>query len=399
MAPGGGEAMFDLPLVVLALVATLVTWVQVVSRVVAPRIHVDLACSKTSIAYGTTTELAVTVRNPTRFPCPFLKCTIPLPDGLSVIAQAKAPTSNPREGKPSSATPDAEEVRPNESATTSLILSVGPLESVTVRFRVKGLRRGRHPVQRVSLDVSDGFTMKSVTKSFAFFVIITVHPRRIDAKRSETALNQWGPRTSPTKLSPTSVDWVDMRPYAMGDSFRDIAWMPSARRGELIVLERSSTMNQQAVLIVSVRSSEWLWASNGAFADQVYETTFALVEALSRQGVHLLLFCDARQPSAKTSRDRHLVFQEDGIWTPRLAERVGHRLGSMPASPSVSLGEILADVERRVSSPTKIVVLLGYEDSAIRHHVNALARRGHSVDVIKLTPSTAPTNQGEVNLP
>lgn len=374
-------------LIIAALIVALLGWVQIVHGLVAPRLEADMSASNNSLAYGHSTDIVVTVRNPSRFPCPLVKGHVELPEGLS---HNQSPTEDPH-NLPNFIQTSAP--LPNWSSrreSVEFVLSLRSRESVTIRISVRGVRRGRQQVQGLTLRISDGFTTRREVKTIPTVIMVTVHPRRIASRSRTPSQNPVGLMTSQRKWSPTSLDWIDMRTYAPGDAVRDITWMASARRGELIVLERATSMSQRLVVLASVRVSKHTWEGHPNQADRIYETTFALIEALSKQGIQCLLYCDGYwRYGRQYGSDHHLVFSGEGFWNSRVRHHLGHLLGSVAAYPAVSLTNILSEIRRTVPPPTQLILVIRYEDDFIRRQISQFRRAGYDVETILVSSSTS----------
>lgn len=363
--------MIALGLIVPALLAALLVWIQLVRRVVNPNVTVAAALTRSSVPFEGRVEIVVTLTNPTPLPCPSVTCEVELPRGLSSAAGAEQ--------------------------KVSYALSLGPREVVKLHFPVIGERRGRHHIQHLSLRLSDGFTMFRQMKNLEVFLTVTVHPRRTAPQRAEARMHRLGSLASARKLAPTSVDWVDMRPYTMGDSIRDVAWMISARRGELTVLERALSLNREVVLVVSVRVSSVVWEGRRSFADAVYEMTYAVMEQLTRRGIQFLLYCDAFWADDRRKTRAQWVLKGDGMWTTRAQQQMGHVLGSLSNNPSIPISSIMDEVVRQIPSPARLIVITGYLDAATRSHLWRLNRQGYTVETLWVDPLVTDTADEEVS--
>ncbi len=382
------------------LVVALMVWVQLVQRIVAPRIQAEVLCAKASIAFNASVEITIALSNPTWLPCPLLRWEINLPAGLPMVTgqggvaevQAPAPTLVPSVHRKATWAANGTKV--------SMALALRAREAVAVRFDVLGARRGTHHLQSLKLEIADGFTLHRETRGFSPFVTVTVHPRRIVGQRPTVPPNRLGMVNARAKLAPTALDWVDLRAYRMGDSLRDVAWMVSARCGELTVLERATAMDPVVVVVASVRISELRWEGRADHADRVYEATYTLIEQLSKQGVQWMLYCDGFWGYGHRPANRHRVLRGEGAWTSSAHQQAGHVLGSLSEYASVALTGILAEVRGDIWPPATVIILTGYEDNATRQEMSTLRRQGYRVEVRKvLAVSDCDVKQGEVHTP
>jgi uncharacterized protein (DUF58 family) len=367
--------MTALALLGVGLLAALMAWREIVWRLVVPTILASLDLSPSSVPHQGEVEVAVTVTNPSWFPCPLVRCEIALPDGLepeagSPVRQALV---SPLVGQPPGLSSQAKHV--------VFTVSLAPHEAVTVRFHVKGVRRGAHRIQGIRVEFGDGFTGRREQRMFVIARTAVVHPRLHDGTGARLLARRLGPTTMWRKVTSTASDWVDLRPYAVGDSVRDIAWMPSARSGSLIVLERASAMRYHVVIVTSVRASHLRWEARTDLADRIYEAAFSLMQEVSRRGAEVSLYCDAYWTMSRMRSSGHRVLTGAGGWTPRFQHHVGHSLGVLSVYQTVPLSQVLTEVGHAMPDAALVVVILAYEDDATRQAVLRLSERGHIVEL------------------
>lgn len=362
--------MIALWLGILGAVGAMLAWVGLVRRIVAPQVDAGMTVEPSSMPFGHTARLVIRLKNSSPLPCPLVTGRFTLPPGLELVTPEGVPDPHrQRRG-----------LLPSDGQPVAFALTLGRRQQATVSFWVKGARRGRHAIQRLTLEVSDGFTGHREVMTFPVFVQVTVHPRRSLLRGARVQENFLGALTAYRKLAPTSVDWVDMRPYQVGDPIRDIAWMTSARRGELIVMERASSMSHVVVLVVSVRISAYTWQVHADHADRMYELALAFLEKLSRDGAVCYLYSDGYWGDGWKKPLHHLVLKGDGLWSPRTRQQAGHILGSLSAYPSVPLPQILSEVQRAVDPPARVLLAMAYEDEELQLKMKDLRRRGYHVE-------------------
>ena len=359
-----------LGLAVLGLLVAFVAWNQAVRQIAVPRLTADVRATRGSVPFGSRVELLIHIENPTRVPCPLVQCRIPLPAGLDLPEADAARLGSDRS-------------RTFGEKAVAFSVSLGAREAVTVHVGLIGSERGRQAVQVLKLRVSDGFTVMRDEESYPLRLSVIVHPRRLAPIGRRLPLMLLGATASQQKLTPTSVDWVDLRDYQPGDSVRDVAWMISARRGNLIVMERDTARHQQLVVVTSVRVSSVPWEARDDFADHVYETAQALIEEAALKDGECLLFADGYWGDGRGRVMRHQVLRLDGGWTAHNRLEAGHILGTLSSHSSVTLDRLLAEVRRTLPSPTRVVVVADFVDDAARRAMTRLGRDGHQVDVVR----------------
>ncbi|MDQ0189434.1 DUF58 domain-containing protein [Alicyclobacillus cycloheptanicus] len=354
------------------MVGVMVGWHQVWKRVVAPQVEAELEADVRSLPYGESACVTVKVKNHAWLPAPMVRCAIDLPAGLSLRDAAKSAAQSAR-------VPEG---------NISLAVSLRPREMVKASYQVYGVARGTYRVTTLTLTLSDGLLSAGEARKLDAFVSFVVHPKKGRAPRVTEHMTRLGAVPSSRRRIPTSLDWVDVRPYQFGDSVRDIAWLLSARRNELIVVDRASSFANDAIVVVSAQVDRDYWAADAGTVDRVCEAAYAIIEQLIRQGTTVRLYTNTAL-QGKTSSKRHHLMTLSGRWSAKQDMALGHALGAIPVFSNARLEQVLQEVAREAVGPCPIKVVTAYWDDAIDMQVQRLRRRGHSVEVHALQPIAA----------
>ena len=354
--------------IILAMILALVAWRQIFHGTVGPKILAEATYSTGSIEYGGTCELVITIRNPTMLPAPLVACEFQLPLGLSV----RPPTG------------DDDGPLDEEERRVSVAVALKARESASIRYVLYGIKRGRQRIGEFGLALSDGFTPRHQLRDVNIAQSVIVHPRKEKDTLELVPVNQIGSMPSLRKLFPTSLDWVDMRPYRVGDSVRDISWTTSARHGELIVLERATTVAQHVIVVVSLQVADEFWLGDSALAEKVIASSYSLITDLLHQGAMFTLYTNAAVRQQSRSANRHALMMSEGPWSARLEFNLGHVLGALPIYSHVSLAAVLAEVGANALEPSRILVITGYESAATERAIARLTRAGHRVETVRI---------------
>ncbi len=129
--------------------------------------------------------------------------------------------------------------------------SHGTDSRVSFSYALQGLRRGRHPIGPLRVNVLDPFGLVFRRHKFGSPELLTVLPRRVD-------LRPIAPRGTSedgaTRPAPQHVglgeDDVIARSYLPGDAMKRLHWKATAHRGELMVRQEEQQLTPRAAVIL-----------------------------------------------------------------------------------------------------------------------------------------------------
>ncbi len=129
--------------------------------------------------------------------------------------------------------------------------SHGTDSRVSFSYALQGLRRGRHPIGPLRVNVLDPFGLVFRRHKFGSPEPLTVLPRRVD-------LRPIAPRGTSedgaTRPAPQHVglgeDDVIARSYLPGDAMKRLHWKATAHRGELMVRQEEQQLTPRAAVIL-----------------------------------------------------------------------------------------------------------------------------------------------------
>lgn len=345
-------------------VFSLTFWSYWWQRSVLPQIAGEMEVDSTSIKNGGCLHATFTVRNNSRLPAPFVLCRMTLPSGLCLRDPAQGGAESEHE------------------RALAVSVSLRPLEAVSATFTLYGTRRGIQHLREFQLELSDGWTPRRVHQSISIYRLISVHPKDVshtgEPEQNSTPLGQ---RVRNRKRFATSQDWIDLRPYRAGDSPRDMAWNVSARRGELIVLERADSESPDAIVVVNVQTNpDFLFGTNTKASEACLEDGFHLTQSLLREEASVIVYTNAVQHGRSRAVNAPLLNQK-GPLTPSAAHRTGDAFGRLLEQTAFSFARLLRLVRQQTLTPTRIVVVTTYDDAESRAALSELERAGHHVSV------------------
>lgn len=350
--------------VIALLIGALLFWSYLWVTHVLPHISAELAIDSTSIPYGSSLQVHLTIRNTARLPAPFVHCEVLLPAGLSLV-------------------PLQEMNEPSKPLSVSLSLKAR--EVVTVTFTLYGVRRGVHRLHEFRIKLADGWTPRRHDLTLQFYRQITVHPALV----SHTGSSQRDPQplgtvTRMRKWYATSLDWIDLRPYRVGDSLRDIAWRTSARRGDLVVLERADTQTPDAVMLLNVQTlASYTLGTVSETVEEVCQDSYFLARELLQEGARIALYTNAVQYGKKKSAHPRFL-TVSGPLSQATDHTLGHALGQLSPYAFFSFARLIEIARLTERTPTRVIVVTGYEDADSDRQLTELSRMGHTVAIHRL---------------
>ncbi|WP_188882171.1 DUF58 domain-containing protein [Alicyclobacillus cellulosilyticus] len=372
-------------LVLLGVILLLRVWRALWSERVLPKLRAQVEVSRHSLPFGTACTVTITIENASRLPAPLVVCELPLPPGLG-LHPPHVPAHTAGGGTPGSRPASAEgPFARSYPERLSLATSLRGRELVAARFTVYGVQRGVQQLGELTLRLADGLTPQRAHRQIPVHRFLTVHPRHIPAAAADAAMQRIGPALTRRKLFATAQDWIDLRPYQPGDPLRDVHFVLSARRGELMVLERPLSIADEWVLVVNVEPSRGAMGGSVRLADAAIECAYAIALRLLRREADVTVYSNALW----AGRGQHRVLNARGPLTSAVSHRIGHVLGQLPHIPHVTFDRLLDELIAALPQPVQVVVITPYQDEGTAGRLAALRRRGHEVAVVPVA-ATAP---------
>ncbi len=156
---------------------------------------------------------------------------------------------------------------------------------VDLQYRVTGVRRGVHPIGRLSVRFTDPFGLARRNIVLGDRTLVTVAPAVIDLPPLvDYAGEAGGTLHTTTNQLGQGADNLVARPYVPGDSMRRIHWRATAHRDELMVRQEEQESTPEASVVLDLGVLRW---SNEALsapgADPGFETAVSMcVSAVAR---------------------------------------------------------------------------------------------------------------------
>jgi uncharacterized protein (DUF58 family) len=171
-------------------------------------------------------------------------------------------------------------VRPTE-------LDVLPGGRARVEIEVTGRRVGRHGLHGLALGASGVGAAFDVPLTFANVLGIEVVPRAVASGLVSPRGGRMRADPAPGRARSRLGDGTELREVreiVPGDSFRKIAWKPSARRGKLMVREMDVDERDVVWIVLDVSPEGWDGPVGEAPLDRAVETAAAFAIERARHG-------------------------------------------------------------------------------------------------------------------
>ncbi len=163
---------------------------------------------------------------------------------------------------------------------------------VSFSYGLQGLRRGRHPIGPLKVQVLDPFGLVYRRHSFGAAEPLIVLPKRVDlpalAPRGES--DAGATRPAPQHVG-VGDDDIIARAYLPGDAMKRLHWKATAHRGELMVRQEEQQINPRMGVFLdteprtqgTARDSKGVWEHSPTFEWGIVAAA-SIVHHLGRNG-------------------------------------------------------------------------------------------------------------------
>lgn len=232
-----------------------------------PRLGVTRRFSPPVVAAGTSTAVAIAVRNRSRRTLDGAHWRDRVPDGLDAPAEAVLPALGAYEG----------------------VLPSGD-DTVHLEYRLRLPRRGVYGIGPMRIGVADPFGLARIDRDAGSRHEVVVTPRVTPLERAlGSAASVDGVLHGLQRRSHPNSDELIAREYRYGDPLRRVNWPATARRGELMVREEEQRGDPEIrILLDTVLAGQAAAGARAEWADRVHFGFELGVEVAASIGVHLL---------------------------------------------------------------------------------------------------------------
>ena len=135
------------------------------------------------------------------------------------------------------------------------MLTMKPFSRHTRRIKVRCVKRGLYSFVRVNVSTSDLLLLEKITHTFDNDASITILPEKITPPEMETLLSV-SYRDLIARRTPLNdpMSFSGIREYRPEDPMRDINWTATAKAGDFMVNQTTSTCHRQVSIFVNLES-------------------------------------------------------------------------------------------------------------------------------------------------
>ncbi len=255
-------------------------------------------------------------------------------------------------------------------------LSLAPGERRTLRYTLRGRRRGLYTLGPVRLSGGDLFGQEDYHGEESGGTRLTVYPRIVPLQRlGLPSSSPFGHLRSRERLYADPSRVGGARDYAPGDSVRDIHWSASAAAGALQVKTYEPAMSLPAALLLDLSLSGYERQQGPIATELGVVVAASLAAALGAARQELALFSNGRDPLAP---DEGIVGLGLGKGQAHLV-RVLEVLARVTAVPDAQPGALLEAARARLPWGTTIVAIGPEGDTERAATLLSLRRAGFNV--------------------
>ncbi|MFD2117809.1 DUF58 domain-containing protein [Paenibacillus yanchengensis] len=135
-----------------------------------------------------------------------------------------------------------------------------PYVKIRRTHRIVPVRRGIYRLHTVTITSGDLLGMRLRHQQLALSDELIVYPKLADVSLDELPFHSWqGEHSVRRWIIEDPFVIAGARPYAAGDSYRNINWNATARVGELQVHKYDYTANRQLLVYLNIEDGEEMW--------------------------------------------------------------------------------------------------------------------------------------------
>lgn len=236
------------------------------------KLDVDVHFSQDIANCGDEIEVIEIAQNNKRLPLPFLILKFETPDAIRFK--------------------DMTNVTLSDNYYREDMLTMGGYSRHTRRIEVICCKRGFYNFARVNVSSADLLFIRKLTQDFTPDGSITILPERISSEELQTIMNVTISETiSRRTLLTDPFAFSGIREYQPWDPMRSINWTASAKTGELMVNQNTSTSNRKLNLFLNLEP--YNTKNSLGLLEKSISLVYSYMLALNEQGVEVAFYANS----------------------------------------------------------------------------------------------------------
>ena len=196
-------------------------------------LHLHVSFSQPVAAFGEVIEVVEVAENNKKLPLPFVLLKFESPTSLEFLDMTNSSVS--------------------DLLYREDMLTMKPNSRHTRRIKVKCVKRGYYSFVRVNLTTSDILMVEKIARSFDNDASITILPEMIPLPEIKTLMSiTFSDVLQRRTLLTDPFSFAGIREYQPWDPMRSINWTATARAGDFMVNQNTSTSTRQVSIFVNL---------------------------------------------------------------------------------------------------------------------------------------------------
>lgn len=344
-----------MPIVVFILAIGILIAIEVViyARRGLDKLDVDVHFSQDIANHGDEIEVIEMAQNNKRIPLPFLILKFETPDAIKFK--------------------DMTNVSLSDNYYREDMLTMGGFSRHTRRIKVICCKRGFYNFARVNVSSADLLFLQKLTKDFTPDGSITILPELISSGELQTIMNVTISETiSRRTLLTDPFAFSGIREYQPWDPMRSINWTASAKTGEFMVNQNTSTSNRRLNLFLNLEP--YNTKNTLGLLEKSISLVYSYMLALSEEGVEVAFYTNSHDIVTGAS-----IADNSSVGATSIEQR-GVELAridlSQPASP---FSDVLDEyIEQSYTDVFNVIVSANY-DPKLRQQLIRIKSQGKNI--------------------
>lgn len=229
--------------------------------------------------YGEVIEVIEVAQNNKRLPLPFILLKFESPDAFRFLDMSNTSVS--------------------DLFYREDMLTMKPFSRHTRRIKVRCVKRGLYSFVRVNVSTSDLLLLEKITHTFDNDASITILPEKLPTPEMETLLSvSYSDLLARRTLLTDPMTFAGIREYRPEDPMRDINWTATAKAGDFMVNQTTSTSLRQVSIFVNLES--YNLKDSVALLEKSISLAYSYMIELGNLGIPSRIFTNGKDISTGT---------------------------------------------------------------------------------------------------